>query len=103
MKRVSRRTFARDAVIVAGAAAVMPHALAEEKPAPPSPEVEARIQWIFTKYGSRLDEAQRADIRRLATVHGENDVAFLQAGSCQCGVSGNFQNQHARNAGQAER
>lgn len=67
MRKVSRRTFARDAVIVAGAAAVMPQALAEEKPAPPSPEVEARIQWIFTKYGSRLNDAQRADIRRVVT------------------------------------
>ena len=33
----------------------------------PNAEVEARIQWIFTKYGSRLDAAQRADIRRLIT------------------------------------
>jgi len=67
VRKVSRRTFARDAVIVASAAAVMPQALAEEKPASPNPEVEARIQWIFTKYGSRLDDAQRADIRRLIT------------------------------------
>jgi len=67
VRKVSRRTFARDAVIIAGAAAVMPQALAQEKPAPPSPEVEARIQWIFTKYGSRLNETQRADIRRIIT------------------------------------
>jgi len=67
VRKVSRRTFARDAVIVASAAAVLPQALAEEKPAAPNPEVEARIQWIFTKYGSRLDDAQRADIKRLIT------------------------------------
>jgi len=33
----------------------------------PNAEVEARIQWIFTKYGSRLNETQRADIRRIIT------------------------------------
>lgn len=85
MRRVSRRTFARDAVIVAGAAAVMPHALAEEKPAPPSPEIEARIQWVFTKYGSRLDDAQRADIRRLIT-SGQPSIDAMRAFPLDNGV-----------------
>ena len=30
-------------------------------------EVDSRIQSIFAQYGSRLSEAQKADIRRLAT------------------------------------
>jgi len=79
MRRVSRRAFARDAVIVAGAAAVMPNALAAETPpAPPNPEVEARIQWILTKYGSRLNDAQRADIRRLIT-GGQSSIDAMRA------------------------
>jgi hypothetical protein len=86
MTKISRRTFARDAVVIATAAAVMPAVIAQTPPAPPpteakppgepsaaapklSPasqaEVDARVNWIFTKYGARLDDAQRADIRRL--------------------------------------
>jgi hypothetical protein len=34
-------------------------------PQAPNPEVEARINWVFTKYGSRLNDEQRADIRRI--------------------------------------
>ena len=64
MRKVSRRTFARDALIVAAAA---PALTATSPEAPTNPEVEARIQWIFTKYGSRLNDSQRADIRRLIT------------------------------------
>jgi hypothetical protein len=78
---VSRRTFARDAVIVAGAAAVMPEALAQQTPAPQpatSPEIEARIQWIFTKYGSRLNDAQRADIRRIIS-GGQSAIDAMRA------------------------
>jgi hypothetical protein len=63
MKKISRRAFARDAVVAATAAAVAPNLVAE--PPASNPEVEARVQWIISKYGSRLNEAQRADIRRL--------------------------------------
>jgi hypothetical protein len=86
MTKISRRSFARDAVVIATAAAVMPAVIAQTPPAPPpteakppgeqpaaapklppasQAEVDARVNWIFTKYGSRLDDAQRADIRRL--------------------------------------
>ncbi len=80
MRKVSRRSFARDAMIVAGAAAVMPDVFAEQAPAaaPPNPEVEARIQWIFTKYGSRLNAAQRADIRRLIS-GGQSSIDAMRA------------------------
>ena len=59
---ISRRTFAR---IAATAIAVPSIGIAAEEKAPANPEVEARIQWILTKYGSRLSEEQRADIRRI--------------------------------------
>lgn len=86
MTKISRRSFARDAVVIATAAAVMPAALAQTPPSPPpteakppqpapsaqpslpdasQAEVDARVNWIFTKYGARLDDAQRADIRRI--------------------------------------
>jgi len=44
----------------------------------PNAEVEARIQWIFTKYGSRLNDAQRADIRRLVT-SGQPSIDAMRA------------------------
>lgn len=80
MKKVSRRTFARDAVVIAGAAAVMPELLAEPTPSQPPaiPEVEARVQWIFAKYGPRLDSAQRADIRRLIA-GGQSSIDAMRA------------------------
>jgi hypothetical protein len=67
MKTISRRSFARNTVVIATAAAMLPSDLFAEETttAPPNAEVEARIQWIFTKYGARLNDAQRADIRRL--------------------------------------
>ena len=87
MKRVSRRSFARDAVVIATAAAIAPALIGQTEPAAPKTtaaqpkppenppalsaasqaEVEARVQWITTKYGAHLDEAQRADVRRLIT------------------------------------
>lgn len=87
MKKISRRSFSRQAIIAAAAAVVLPAAIAQTDPAAPkttpatpkppdnlpalSPssqaEVDARVQWIVTKYGSRLDETQRADVRRLIT------------------------------------
>ncbi|HEX7833102.1 MAG TPA: hypothetical protein VF787_25835 [Thermoanaerobaculia bacterium] len=61
---VSRRDFA----LLAATAAALP--VLGETPAstpPASPEAEARIAMILGRYGSRFDDAQRADIRRLIT------------------------------------
>jgi hypothetical protein len=86
MKKVSRRTFTRDAVVIATAAAVAPVLIAQTPPAPkttaaePKPpstppalsagsqaEVDARVQWIVTKYGAHLNDEQRADVKRLVS------------------------------------
>ena len=81
---ISRREFARRAAFVSAAATLAPSnlltaesvaaSLPAQQPANApklSPEgqveVEARIQSIFAQYGSRLSEAQKSDIRRLAT------------------------------------
>jgi hypothetical protein len=79
---ISRREFARRAAFVSAAATLTPsNLLSAESVAPPaqqpanapklSPEgqaeVDSRIQSIFAQYGSRLSDAQKADIRRLAT------------------------------------
>jgi hypothetical protein len=81
---ISRREFARRAALVSAAASLAPADLlrAESSVAavPPqqpanapklSPEsqaeVESRIQSIFAQYGKRLSDAQKTDIRRLAT------------------------------------
>ena len=82
---ISRREFARRAAMASAAASLAPvKVLAAESatawPLPPqlpdmpklSPEgqaeVEARIQAIFSQYGSRFSEAQKADIRRLCAL-----------------------------------
>jgi hypothetical protein len=82
MNKLSRRSFARNTVIAVAAAAVAPNLFAEEKPPalpPPSQaEVDARVQWIIGKYGSRLDEAQRADIRRLIA-GGQSSIDTMRA------------------------
>jgi hypothetical protein len=81
---ISRREFARRAAFVSAAASLAPSNLLGAEPlATPPPaqqpanapklspegqaEVETRIQSIFALYGSRLSDAQKADIRRLAT------------------------------------
>jgi hypothetical protein len=77
---ISRREFARRAALVSAAASLAPSNLlssesmaAQQPPNAPklSPEsqaeVESRIQSIFAQYGNRLSDAQKADIRRLAT------------------------------------
>ena len=82
MNKLSRRSFARNTVIAAAAAAVVPNLLAEEKPpalpAASQAEVDARVQWIIGKYGARLDEAQRADIRRLIA-GGQSSIDAMRA------------------------
>jgi hypothetical protein len=81
---ISRREFARRAAYVSAAASMVPvNLLHAEFAASPSPipqlanapklspesqaEVASRIQGILAQYGSRLSEAQKTDIRRLAT------------------------------------
>ncbi len=81
---ISRREFARRAALVSAAASLSPSNLfssksiaatlpAQQPPNAPklSPEgqaeVESRIQAIFAQYGNRFSDAQKADIRRLAT------------------------------------
>ena len=87
MPKLSRRAFARQAVVAATTAVVLPQVLAQTEPAPPKTtaaqpkppdnqptlsaagqaEVDARINTIFARYGSRLNDEQRADIRRIVT------------------------------------
>ena len=81
---ISRREFARRAALVSATASLAPsNLLTPESLAAPTPaqqpastpklspegqaEVESRIQTIFAQYGKRLSEAQKADLRRLAT------------------------------------
>jgi hypothetical protein len=87
---ISRREFARRAALAAAGAAIMPGSLA---PAPLTPqgtaegnklspaaqaEVELKIQAIFRKYGERLNDAQKTDIRRLVT-EGQKPLQALRA------------------------
>jgi len=79
--RITRRAFARGAALAATAACLPNHLLGGTQPAVPRPqqpgdeklspegqaEADAKIQTIFRKYGDRLSEAQKADIRRLVT------------------------------------
>ena len=81
---ISRREFARRAAFASAAASLAPASLlnTDSLITPPlaqqpsnapklSPEsqaeVEARIQSVFALYGSRFSDAQKGDIRRLAT------------------------------------
>ena len=81
---ISRREFARRAAFVSAAASLAPSRLLSSEPvaaglpaqqpanAPKltpegQAEVESRIQSILARYGNRLSDAQKADIRRLAT------------------------------------
>jgi hypothetical protein len=81
---ISRREFARRAALVSAAASLSPSnllssesivaALPAQQPANApklstegQAEVESRIQAILARYGNRLSDAQKADIRRLAT------------------------------------
>jgi hypothetical protein len=79
---MSRRDFARHAAMAAATAACLPAELLtasplqtpaptqqpDEKLSPESQaEVDAKIQAVFRKYGDRLSEAQKADVRRVLT------------------------------------
>lgn len=82
---ISRREFARRAAFVSAAASLSPAelltresaaagALPLQTPAPSGPklslesqaEMESRVQAVFTQYGSRLSDAQKSDLRRIA-------------------------------------
>jgi hypothetical protein len=73
MSRVSRRKFVVATALAGLAGSALPAVAAAssentaEKSSPANPEVEARLQWIFTKYGAHLSEEQRADIRRIVS------------------------------------
>jgi hypothetical protein len=79
--KITRRAFARGAALAATAACLPNQLLANSQlvaPVPQQPadeklsaegqaEADAKVQAIFRKYGDRLSEAQKADIRRLVT------------------------------------
>jgi hypothetical protein len=80
---ISRREFARRAAMISAAASLTPAnlvgaaapALAPQTQSPnptnlseeSRTEVESRLQAILNEYGSRLSDAQKADLRRLCT------------------------------------
>jgi len=76
---ITRRQFSRGAAIAAGAA-LLPSKLAAQSYPPAgsklSPqaqtEVEAKLQNVLRKYGSRLSEAEKADVRRLLLLNQES-------------------------------
>ena len=103
--RISRREFARRAALVSAAASLSPSGLlnnsataavaAEATPqadkgpklSPESQtEMESRLQAIFEQYGSRLNDAQKADLRRL-TAEGQAALDRLRAYSTENGDS----------------
>lgn len=81
---ISRREFARRAAFVSAAASLSPAELLTREsgaaaqplqaPSPSGPklspesqaEMESRLQAVFTQYGSRLSDAQKSDLRRIA-------------------------------------
>ena len=82
---ISRREFARRAAFVSAAASLSPAELLTrgsaaavapplQTPAPSGPklspesqaEMESRVHAVFTQYGSRLSDAQKSDLRRIA-------------------------------------
>ena len=92
---ISRREFARRAAFVSAAASLSPADLLTEKSpdtakplsqAPSGPklsaesqtEMESRLQAVFAQYGSRLNDAQKADLHRLA-VEGQAALDRLRA------------------------
>ena len=99
--QISRRDFARHAALAAASAAVLPASslsaateislrTAEAPPqagakklSPASQaEVDARLDVIFKKYGSRLNEMQKSDLRRLAT-EGQKPLEAIRAYSIE--------------------
>ena len=93
-KGISRRDFARRAALAAATTAMIPSDLLAQREAPATPapqqaqgpklspesraEVEAKIQAIVRKYGQRLSEEQKADVRRLVA-EGQKSLETLRA------------------------
>ena len=93
---ISRREFARRAALASAAASLTPAELLTKTPAAtttaPSAqtsgapklssesqaEADSRVQAIFSQYGSRLSDAQKADIQRL-TAEGQAMLNRLRA------------------------
>ena len=90
---ISRREFARHAACVSAAASLgdlltLKSSVRTKPPlqAPTEPtlspegqtEMESRVQAVFAQYGSRLNEAQKADLHRLA-VEGQAALDRLRA------------------------
>lgn len=92
--KLTRREFGRRAAIGAASVALVPGGLIA-RPAVTSPrpqaaaqetklspdsqaEVDAKIAAIMRKYGSRLNDAQKADIRRLVT-EGQKPLETMRA------------------------
>jgi hypothetical protein len=95
---LSRREFARRAALAAAGIAAAPSSAmggpSTEPYSPPGPaqqtpsdaalspaaeaEVESKIQFILQKYGSRLNETQKIDIRRLVK-EGQKPLEKLRA------------------------
>lgn len=90
---ISRRDFARTAALAAAAAAIKPGEMlahttaeptaqassAESKLSPASQaEVDANVRAILAKYGNRLSEPEKKDIRRLVT-EGQKSLDKLRA------------------------
>ncbi len=92
-RSISRRDFARHAALAAASAAVLPGSLLpgaslspaatqqpqETKLSPESrAEADAKIEAILRKYGKRLSEEQKADIRRLVA-EGQKSLESLRS------------------------
>jgi len=88
---LSRREFARGATVAAAAIAAIPGSILGAAALPQQPtreglklspeavaEVDAKAAEILRRYGDRLDEAQKADIRRLAG-EGQEPLEALRA------------------------
>ncbi len=85
---ISRRTFARRAALAAAAVAGLPgnligapQAVSQTNAASPGADqagVEATVQAIFRRYGDRLSDAQKTDMRRLVT-EGQKPLQALRA------------------------
>jgi hypothetical protein len=85
---ISRRDFARSAAMAAASAACLPSDLLAAPPAPARPggdaatpeaeaEVDAKVQAILRKYGERLSEAEKAEMRRLV-IEGQKPLVRMR-------------------------
>jgi hypothetical protein len=78
MSEVSRRGFVIAGTLASLASSIPSAARAAEGAAAPNGEIEARLQWIFAKYGAHLTDEQRSEIRRLVT-NGQAGIDAMRA------------------------